>query len=949
MLSKPDKESDLPLLKTKISIPQLPAEYVARPRLTARIQRGVLGPLTLLAAPAGFGKTNLLIEWTEKTDLPVAWLTIDSEDNDLGRFFQYLIGALQTVEPGFGEEALDYIQSTKSGGVEVGLSLLINELSTLQKEVVLVLDEFQNLDDSAILQGIDFFLKHIPPNLHLVLASRSMPTLDLAFLQAKGRVVELDADDLRFSREEVALFIQQAMGQQLPSDTIQALEERTDGWITGLQMAAIYLRHHANPVMLLANLQGEVHYLVDFLAEEVLDRQTEEIRQFLLRSSVLETLTGPLCEAVVNPKAQPGYGTVMLNRLEHANLFITALDEKHEWFRYYHLFADFLRHIQAEINPAEIPVLHKRAALWLEQDDNLDEAFRHALASGDLEWTAKLIERNTETMIKTGEIFSFTRWIGKLPHEMIHQRPRLALAYAWGLIAAYRLDLARYWIEDVQETLDQLEEQVGPTVHIDEPETVRGVESTGLWNIRGGLAICKSTLALLSGDAEQAAEFSRQAASYLGYENPFIHSLLALDESLYFVLSGDTRKAIGSLLDTIRIARQANNLLVMMIATCQLAEMQALQGQLSQACATLQKAQYLAVGPTGERLELAGLADIGFGEILIERNSLEEASEYLKRGITTTGSLWWLSNLDGMVSLARLHQAEGDIDGAQGIIAEAARMALSTESSQWDDAAVSAVAIRLAIQRDDLATAEQWWQKGHFPDLTGTISLENYPYHILEYLMLTQARFILVKGVDTGNALDLQRSLNLLGSLLLEAERFQRVTSQIEILVLQAMAHFALGDGQAKKALLHALALGEPEGYRRIYLDEGRRLSELLLQCRSAQPESGSYLPSLAFIDSLLEAIQRTNGTQLIAQRSVEQRADLATTRIEEGLPTSLSARELEVLALIAEGKSNQEISAQLYLAINTVKRHAYNIYAKLEVKNRTQAVSRARQLGLIP
>jgi LuxR family maltose regulon positive regulatory protein len=311
--------------------------------------------------------------------------------------------------------------------------------------------------------------------------------------------------------------------------------------------------------------------------------------------------------------------------------------------------------------------------------------------------------------------------------------------------------------------------------------------------------------------------------------------------------------------------------------------------------------------------------------------------------------MWYIGSLHGMISLARLRQALGDISGAQEIIDEVARMALSTDASEWDGAVAPAVAVRLALQRDDLASAELWWKKGGFPDLNIPIALEKYPYHVFEYLLLTQARFLLVKGQGTGNAGDLKQAAELLGTLLLQAERFQRVTSQIEIFVLLAMVQSTLGDEGAKKTLLRALALGEPEGYRRLYLDEGWRLADLLRRCRSAQQESGSHLPSLAFLDSLLEAIQRAGSGRQLDQRPVEQRAGATTAHLEDGLPISLSAREMEVLALIAEGKSNQEISAQLYLALNTVKRHAYNIYAKLEVKKRTHAVSKARQLGLIP
>jgi LuxR family transcriptional regulator, maltose regulon positive regulatory protein len=938
-----------PLLRTKISIPQIASGFVSRPRLIELIHRGVAGPLTLLAAPAGFGKTHLLIEWTKDSRLRVAWLTLDSDDNDLSHFFRYLVGALQTLEAGLGQDALDFAQSSQRGGLEVGLTLLINEVSALPKEMALVLDDFQVLENPVALRGVGFLLKYLPPNLHMLIASRSEPELDLAFLRAKGRVAELSADDLRFTGEEVVQYIQRTAGLQLSPETVQALEERTDGWITSLQMAAISLRNQADPAKLLAHLQGKAHHLAGFLAEEVLDRQPGEIRQFLLRSSILETLTGPLCEAVVNPDAQPGYGAVLLNRLEHASLFITALDEKHEWYRYHPLFADFLRHVQAEANPAEILELHKRAATWLEQNGNLEEAFRHALASRDVEWAADMIERNVPAIINRGEMSALANWISRLPDEITHKRPFLSLGYAWALIVTNRLDLARYWLDDVLRSVEQLEKQTRGAATPEGAGTIAGVGNIDLPGIRGGLAVCQSILAILSGDMKKAAEFSQQAASYLPKENIYLRSLVALDDSLSSVLSGDTQKAIESLRVTARIARQANNPFAMIIAASEVAIMQTFQGQLSKAWETLQKARYIAVGPDGKPHPLAGFVDIVLGEILLERDLLEEANAYLERGCRAIQSIWYPGSLGGMVSLARVRQALGDIPGAQAIVAETASMALRTDSSQWDDALAAALAVRLAVQRDDLAAAEQWWKKGGFPELNIPIALEDYPYHIFEYILLAQARFLLVKGQESGSAGDLSQAAKMLQPLLPEAERLQRVSSQIQILILHAMAQFALGDDGATKTLLRALAVGEPEGYRRLYLDEGWRLADILRQCRSAQQESGGHLPSLAFIDSLLEALQRAGTGRESDHRPVERRASPTTAHLEDGLPISLSAREMEVLALIAEGKSNQEISAELYLALNTVKRHAYNIFAKLEVKKRTQAVSKARQLGLIP
>ena len=931
-----------PILRTKITVPLLPPEFVPRPRLTEQIDRGVLGPLTLLCAPAGYGKTNLLIEWVHGTVLPIAWLSIDNADNDLKRFFRYMISALQTLEPNLGAEALDFIQSTRGSGLEIGLALLVNEIAYLKTDIVMVLDDFQDLENPALLQGIDYFIKNLPQNLHLVIACRNEPVLDLAKLRAKGRVIELEMEDLRFTSQEIGLFFQQATATQPQEEVINVLKMRTDGWATALQMAALSLRHQPDLAKILSNLEGKAHILVDYLAEEVLDRQPEEIRQFLLKSSILNSLTGPLCEAVVKPDAQPGYGMVILNRLERAKLFITAFDEKHEWFRYHTLFADFLRHIHTEINPAEIPVLQKRAALWFEQNGNLEEAFHYAHSSGDMEWTADLIERNINFLFGTGEVFSLMRWISQLPDVVIQQRIRLSLLYAWELIASYRLELARYWLDHVRQKVDDMENQTNNVPQVNE-------KGNDLWNIRGGLAVCQSTLALLSGDWDQAAEFSRQANQLLQEGNPFIHSFIALDDSLYYILAGDTVKAIESLRNTVRIARLANNVLVMIIATCQMADMQVLQGKLSQAWASLQKAHFMAIGPDSKPLPLAGLADIGMGEILLERNSLKEANTYLERGMQASGTMWWLSNLDGMVSLARLRQIQGDIPGAQAVIEEASRMAFSTESSQLDDTFISAMAVRLALQREDLPTAEQWWKKGAFPDFLASIPLENYAYHIYEYLVLTQVRLLIAIGRYQGRANYLRQGEESLDSLLHEATRFQRVASCIEIQVLQAIIKFSLGETeQAVEIFQSALAMGEPEGFRRIYLDGGQPTVQLIALCQSERKETRDLLPSAAFIESLQTAFQREGLLQRASSSENRISNELLSVEDKEGLPISLSARELEVLKLIADGKSNQEIAAQLYLALNTVKRHVYNIYLKLEVTKRTQAISKARKLGLI-
>lgn len=926
------------LLRTKISVPPTHPDFIPRPRLTARVNAGVRGPLTLLSAPAGFGKTQLLAEWAAEGARAIAWLTLSSEDNNYVRFFRYLSSAFQEVEPQLSDAILDYLQTAESSRLEMA-TLLINEISAIPKDLILVLDEYHVLGDSSIIASLNFLVKNLPPNLHLVIASRSEPSIDLALLRARGQVTEVGVDDLRLTHEEIGQFVNQTLRLQLPPEAIQMLEERTEGWIIGLQLAALSLRNPSDLSRLLRGFHGDAHYLVDFLAQEVLHQQPEDIRQFLLRSAILDVLSGPLCEAVLEWDVAPGYGTRMLNQLEHLNLFITPLDEQHQWFRLHNLFVEFLRHMLTKTHAAEIPLLHRRAAAWFEQHGNLDEAFKHGLASGDMEWAANLMDRSIEALIEIGELSTLTQWIKHLPRKHIRQRPRLGLAYAWGLTVSRQLDNARFWLEDVQQTLDVRDKEQR------QPTPTKPDESLPQPSL-GELALVRSRLALITGDFQQAAEYSSMAVSYLKEGNLFIKSILALEVSMTSFFSGDTPRAIDALYETVAMARRANNLFVLIVATYQLAEMQILQGRLSQAFVTLQKARLLAVGPDEKPLALVGVIDNGLGEILRERNRLEEAKVYLERGRQLSRAAWAPSSMEAVVSLARLLQSQGEIAESQALISEAFDLALSAENSQWDAVSIAATAVRLALQREDLSAAHRWWEQSRLRDFGTDMSLENYPYHVFEYLLLTHARYDLAIGQNVGDTLRLHQALKRLQAILPQAEQFKRMSSQIEILVLQAVIEYALDKGdQAVHTLLSALALGEAEDYRRIYLDEGRVMAELLARCLVEQQQSGAYYPSIQYIEGLLESCR-----QEVRMRTPTAKSGVgAAAKTQDDFTIFLSARELEVLSLIAQGKSNQEIAAQLYLALNTVKRHASNIYDKLGVKKRTEAIAKARQFGLIP
>ena len=945
MVSDTETKQELPLLQTKISIPQLPLVFVHRSRLIKRIDLGVRGPLTLLIAPAGFGKTNLLLEWAahnlrSSKPLSIAWLSLDREDDNSSRFLHYLISAFTVLDPQLGQEAMDFFQSAATGSSEQGLTLLLNELSSFPNEIVLVLDDFHVIENSSIHRSTVFLLKHLPRNIHVVIASRREPALDLASLRTKGWVTEIGMDELRFDAEEISLFFFQIMGLQLPQNIVQILEQRTEGWITPLKLVAISMRNRPDPNTLLASFHGNVHYLMEFLSEEVLSRQPEDIRRFLLCTSILDVLCGPLCEAVVDPGVSPGYGAGMLDRLEHTHLLLTSLDLQREWFRYHPLFGDFLRHEQHALFPEQTPLLHKRAAAWFERYGNLDEAFKHALASGDSEFAGDLMERNIEPLIKAGGLQILTSWIGKLPEEEIHKRPLISLAYAWSSIAAFQLENARYWLDDLEQSLEKL--PAGNS----SGEFQESKRLGSIWNIQGGLAICRSTLALLSGDAQGAADFSEEAANHLKGDNPFMQSMISLERSLHFIFAGETSDAIEALQETTRLARRANNLLALVNSLCRLAQMQAIQGHLSQALATLQKARFAATGPDGNPLPLMGLVEIEFGKILRQRDLLNEAKEWLEHGLQVARSLWSLETFDGLISLARLLQSQGDYGGSQAAINEASQLAVNS-ASEWDVIIAAAVSVQLALLRDDLLTATKEWEKTDQLKKAQKGSLESYPYQVYELLQLTLARLSLGIGRENQDRDQFRRALEILDALLSAAEKLERLTPMIEILALQAISQAAMGKMDlAVPILMRALALGEPEDYRRIFLDEGKPMGELLLHCWQAQLRSHALLPSLGYIESLLETVAPGEGPSTFS-RALPPGGIVAKT--DYGLPISLSSRELQVLSLIAQGKSNQEISAELYLALNTVKRHAYNIYAKLEVKKRTQAVSKARQLGLIP
>jgi LuxR family maltose regulon positive regulatory protein len=925
------------LIQTKLLCPRPRAGLVRRMRLRAQLDAGAQRALTLISAPAGFGKTTLLAGWALDQTMPVAWFSIDSQDNDLRRFLTYLTQALQGALQAAGVPVADLTSAVQALSLEARLTLIINELATLTTDMVLVLDEYHSIDNPEIHRAIDFLLEHQPPRLHLMIASRIDPPLALHLLRARDQLVEIGTRDLQFTRDEAAAFLKQTMGLDLPTESIAALDARAEGWVTGLQFAALAL-HHGLPRATqapadIATLSAQNRYLFDFMAAEVLSQQPPDVQQFLLRTSILDNLTGPLCDAVADPAVPEGHGQAMLMVLYRHNLFLTAMDEGREVFRYHNLFADFLRQALKENHPDELPELHRRAFEWYYQHGQTEQAIQHALAAGDLEQVACLLEQHYQHILSSYGVVSLLSWVRSLPVTLIHSRPRLCLTYAWGLILNLDFDQAEEWIEQAGQMIPAVA-SAGQELDPDRRALL------------GEIEVCQVYIATLRGQGAKSIELSRRALDHLPPDNLFFRSLLALDRGIYCAFHGDVQQAETTLAEVVRISQQAGNVMTLVIARAQLGEAQFLQGRLTRAIATYRQSIQFAQAPDGTPIALAGLLYIGLGDVLRERNELEAATQYLERGIALSRMWMPVSVLDGYIALARVAQSRGDTAAARRYIAEVQHLADSTEASQWDDMLVSAIAARLALQQGRLQAALNWASQECLLEARPAQRAPQLPFQIYELQQFTLARVWLVLGRENHQPGAAQRALDILACVEPDLLRLGRLGPLTELHLLRAMAQQELGQLElAMDSLRLALTHAEVEGYVRCLLDEGLPMARLVSALLSAQRRTsmGTQFPSAGYLRHLLD----------LFAREVEMPSP-GVTRAEDGQHSqaeyieALTPREMDVLRLLATGASNLEIAQQLSLSLNTIKRHVNNILSKLGMTSRTQAVVRAHELGLL-
>jgi LuxR family transcriptional regulator, maltose regulon positive regulatory protein len=913
------------LLETKLYVPHAPRRLVPRPRLSERLDRGTSSKLMLVSAPAGFGKTTLLASWLAAGSAgpagpaaptgarSVAWVSLDEGDNHPATFWTYVVSALQNAAPPVGESTLALLQAPQPPPITTALTALLNDLHAADGDIVLVLDDYHVVDAPEIQDGMGFLLDHVPPRLHLVIAGRADPALPLARLRARGELVEVRAADLRFTLEEAVAYLNGVMGLELTAQDVAALEGRTEGWIAALQLAALSMQGRDDTTDFIAGFAGDARYVVDYLVEEVLARQPDDVHSFLLQTSVLDRLSGPLCDAVTGRDG----GKAMLEALDRANLFLVPLDDRRRWYRYHHLFADVLRARLEDEQPAVVAALHRRASDWYEGNGERAVAIDHALAARDFDRAADLVEMAAPATRRVRQEATLRRWLDALPDAQFRNRPVLSNQYAGTLMSTgefegveARLRDAERWLEAVHGA-HQLSGRPPPEMVVVDEEGFRALPTS--------VAVHRAGQALVLGDRAGTITHARRALDLAGADDHLGRGAAAALIGLASWGNGDLEAAHEGYAECMARMQRAGYIADVLGLAITMADIRIVQGCLGDAMRTYEHALRLAAEQDGPVLR--GTADmyVGMAALHRERDDLSTAGQLLARSQELGEHLGLPQNpYRWRVAMARVREAEGDLAGAVELLDDAQRVYVGDFSPN--------------VRPIPAVRAREWILQGRLGDARGWVreqglSVEDDLSYLREFEHVTLARLLLVQYRTERSVSSGQQALDLLHRLLQAAEDGARTGSVIEILSLQALAHHARGEtAAALMPLQRALRLAEPEDYVRLFVDEGQPMAALLKSAADSGTDTTSYARRLLnFFDK-----RRPRATG--AAGPVEQ----------------LSDRELDVLRLLVTDLGGPDIARELVLSLNTVRTHTKNLYAKLGVNSRREAVRRAEELDLL-
>ncbi|MEJ2600512.1 MAG: LuxR C-terminal-related transcriptional regulator [Anaerolineales bacterium] len=863
----------------------------------------------------GFGKTTLVSDWVTNCKRPVAWLSLDEGDSESRRFLGYLVAALQTVSTEFGAGILGMLQSSQPPPTESILTALLNEITTVSDNFVLVLDDYHVIDAKPVEHAITFLLENLPPQMHLIITTREDPGLPLARLRAQGQLTEIRVTDLRFTLSEAAKFLNRVIGLELSEKDIAALEARTEGWITGLQLAAlalkgISLQERADASQFVQSFTGSNRFVLDYLVEEVLKHQPEDIRRFLLQTCILERLSASLCEAVTGQANSRN----TLESLERGNLFVVPLDDHRQWYRYHHLFAEVLQTHLLEQQPDLVPELHWRASDWYEQNNFTVEAIHHALAAEDWERAAGLIELAHPAMDLNYQSAAWLAWAKALPEELVRARPVLCLDIAWALLDGGELEACEVYLQVAERWLDATKDK--------QKDDIRGliVDEVQFRSLPASIATARAYRSLALGDVSGTVKFAQRALT-LTHDNDSLQHLQAV--SLLGVAqytSGDLEGAESSLTDFQTHLIKKGDIITLIGISYLLADIRVALGRLHEAEYSYQQALQLV--PSHSESPLAGVADLyrGLSELSCERGDLEAAARYLQtaqRLGEQAAMTDWQHRL--YVAQARLKEAQGDRDGALILLDEAERV--YTRSPLPDVRPIPALKARIWIRQGRLRAALAWRR-------SQGISADDDLSYLHEYEHITLANLLVAQYSHDRVDETIREARTLLARLLEAAEAGNRLGSVIEILVAQALAYQVQGDlSQASEILARALTLAEPQGYIRVFVDEGEPMMALLREAakRGIVPQ---------YVRELQASFENENYVGSLPPKT-------------QSLIEPLSERELEVLRMLRSELNGPEIARHLTISLNTLRTHTKNIYNKLGVNNRRSAVRRAEDLDL--